>query len=138
VKLSAEKITNPILSLTLPRTKSSATSFAASRRLGEKSSESILPEISRTKTISIPSVVALSPLATSCGRAKAIIKNAKANSRNATGIRLNRSFSDLDVERNGSSDENFTSVTIVFRFHQTYAIIAGINNSKYKNEGFAK
>ncbi len=55
VKLSAANITRPMLSPSLPATNFDATSFAASKRSGLKSRASIEVEMSRARTISVPS-----------------------------------------------------------------------------------
>ena len=57
VKASPANTTNPIRSLLRPWMKSAATFFAASRRLGRKSSASMLPERSIAMTMSMPSTV---------------------------------------------------------------------------------
>ena len=62
VKLSPANTTRPTLSFGRPEINSIATSFAASRRLGRKSSASIVPDMSSATIMSIPSVVSLRKL----------------------------------------------------------------------------
>ena len=85
VKLSAAKTTRPILSFWRPLMNDAATSLAASRRFGFKSSANILVEISIAITISIPSVEEFCQLLVDCGRANTTISKAMANIRKTNG-----------------------------------------------------
>ena len=85
VKLSPEKMTRPMLSLGRPAMNCVATSLAASRRLGLKSSASILPEMSMAITMSMPSVVSLWMRFDDCGRASTHITAANASIRKIIG-----------------------------------------------------
>ena len=79
VNVSLAKTTNPILSSGRPFTKSEPTSLAASKRSGFKSMASILLEISIVKMMSMPSTLIFRLVELLCGRANAMINNAKAH-----------------------------------------------------------
>ena len=85
VKLSPANSVIPTLSFGRPLMNSAATSLAASKRLGFKSSANILVETSIASIISIPSISLFCQLSVVCGRDKTIIISAKAIIRNANG-----------------------------------------------------
>ena len=85
VKLSPANTTKPIWSLGRARIKSEPTFFAASSRLGLRSSASIVPEISRAIMMSIPSVLSDCQRLVSCGRAKATDSRITAATRSTKG-----------------------------------------------------
>ena len=79
LKASPAKTTIPTLSLSILSIVEEINCFAHSKRLGETSSASILLEMSRAITTSIPCFFSLSTVIPICGRARATINMAAAN-----------------------------------------------------------
>ena len=85
VKLSPANTTRPIWSFGRFLTNSDATSLAASKRFGFKSSANMVPDISSAIMMSIPSVDSDDHLLVNCGRAKAMLSSAIAATRSTNG-----------------------------------------------------
>ena len=85
VNASPANIVNPMLSLGLPDMKSAATSFAASMRLGFKSSASIDVDTSMASMMSMPSTVLLPHELCVWGRARTMTISVNVMQRSSIG-----------------------------------------------------
>jgi hypothetical protein len=94
--------------------------------LGLKSSASILPEISRTIAISIPSVVTFSPEEKLCGRASAIINNPIAINLTANGMCLKYSRNVEGTSLKIFKEEYLTDDWVFIPLNKYQAIINGM------------
>ena len=129
-------MTKPILSFGRLSIKLTATSLAASSRLGFKSCASIDAEISRANTISIPSVLTSCHDFLLCGRAKQTMRDANANKRNMKGTCKNFNLIFFWRKSKNAMVEIFTSGCILSCFHKYQTTNNGNTNSSQKAHGF--
>ena len=137
VKLSPANTTKPIWSLGRESTNSVATALAASRRLGLRSSPSMVPEISNAIMMSIPSVDSDCQRLLNCGRAKAKDNNITNSTRNTKGTWINHTRKLLGCCCKLAVEDNCTDARAVRNFH-IYHPTTGISSSnKNKYPGLA-
>ena len=136
VKLSPAKITTPILSVVLLFTKSAATAFAASSRLGFKSCAVILPLTSIHKIMSTPSPSVCCKSFLVCGFAKAIIIQLNASNLIINGKWRKEVFADDNPFAPASEIITDPCCLLFFILYQKIKNNSSANSAK--NQGWAK
>ena len=137
VKLSPANTTRPIWSFGRESTNSVATALAASKRLGLRSSPSMVPEISNAIIISIPSVLSDCQRLLSCGRASANESKAIAATRNTMGTCISHTRQLLGCSIRLSVEDNCTVARVRCSFHIYHPTTGTSSKSRNKYPGFA-